>query len=1154
MTSQPPESPNDKLRRLSAELPPDTAPGTAASAARDTQPAKPQSPAEPAPADPGLTKAATPAEPATPPAADPNLTIKLDPSLDDTGPMKRAPIPPAPTQAHDPFAMPPLADRHPTGAPDMTGGWFQPETVARPPKPNTPKPLPPIDSTGMPHVPARVPQEDPHGTRVQPSALRFGDRPAAQRPTRPQPAQWTPPAQPQYGAPPVPPRGRRRTAGGCIWNLLRLTVIGGAVAIILALGGLAIGYLSIASTLPSVDDLQAQASQFETTRVYDSAGNLLYEIVDPQEGRRTRVPLDRISPLLVAATIATEDKEFYSHPGFDPIAILSAIYRDLRAGGTGTSGAGASTITQQLVRALVLTPEEAAQRTNLRKIREIILAAEITRRYTKDEILELYLNEIYYGNLAYGIEAGAETYFKTTAAELTLSQATFLAGLPQAPAVYDVYSDPESTLGRQRQVLGLMLELGCVDVSNSPFPVCVQLEDVRAALEEMAVYPFQPPVTDARFPHWVNFIRQQLEATYGTQLYRSGYSVYTTLDPALQEAAEAAVAQQIATLADRNVTNGALVAMRPTTGELLVMVGSDDYADPVDGQINMAIRPRQPGSSIKPLTYALAFEKGWTPATLLWDVPTDFPDGANPPYTPVNYDGFFHGPTRLRLALANSFNIPAVKALSFTGIYGEGAFVPFAQRLGLESFSRDDYGLALTLGGGEATLLEMVTGYAALANGGLRAFPVSILRITDSAGTVVCQQPLRPAEVRADLPACQTPPENWGQPVVSPETAYLISDILADNNARAPAFGPNSALLLSFPAAVKTGTTNDFRDNLTLGYTPDLVTGVWVGNADYTPMVNTSGVTGAAPIWQSFMETALAGRATPFVRPAGIVERTICALSGAEPSEFCPADQLRTELFAANYLPLPKERDLWQRAYLDPFTNLRQTADCASYYQNDTLFQQEKIVVGVDDPWAQKWLVENPQGQAWAAANGLNPPLAWAPSENCTAASPHPIMSFAYPPEGGTLEAGPIQILGQAGATADFSHYVLDFGLSENPEGWGSVQGPNTVAVMETGRLADWDISGLPDGPVTLRVTVFSLTGGSAEARVHFTVRRPTGTPPPTDTVTATPTETPTPTQTSTPTVTPSPTEKIEPSATPTPDFSPTPEVTLVVVPPPAAP
>lgn len=1003
----------------------------------------------------------------------------------------------------------------------------------------------------MPRLPARVPENDLHGTRVQPSAMRLHSPGQARQAARS--------ALPRRSAPEVLvsqptlyPRAHGRGGtrfGNSLWSLAKMAAIASALVVILVVGGMIFGYISIAATLPSVDDLQAAASQFETTRVYDSAGNLLYEIIDPQAGRRTRVPLSQIAPELVAATIATEDQGFYLHPGFDPIAIVRAIWQNLRAGDTVS---GASTITQQLVKLLVLSPEEAAQRTNMRKIREAILAAEITRRYSKDEILELYLNEIYYGNLAYGIEAAAETYFDKRAAELNLAEASFLAGLPQSPAIYDIYTNEVVTKARHQQVLGLMLSQGCMTVSNSPEPVCVDESDVRDAIISIETYPFSPPAYGARFPHWVNFIRQQLEATYGPQLYRAGYSVYTTLDPTLQAQAEAEVAAQVAQLAERHVTNGALVAMRPASGEILAMVGSDDYQDPVDGQINMSIQPRQPGSSIKPLTYSLALEKGWTLATLLWDVPTDFPDGANPPYRPVNYDETYHGPVRVRGALANSYNVPAVKALAFTGIYGEGGFIPFAEALGIGSLTRDDYGLALTLGGGEVTLVEMVTAYAALANGGQRAFPVSILRIADSAGAAVCQQPLGPSGPQAGVPPCQPPPEDWGRQVMTPETAFLISDVLSDNDARTPAFGPNSALRLSFPAAVKTGTTNDYRDNWTIGYTPDLVTGVWVGNADYTAMVGTSGVTGAAPIWHNFMENALTGRATAFVRPAGIIERSICSVSGTEPSQFCPPDMIRAELFAANRPPLPKERDLLQRVYLDPFTNLRQTADCARYYQNDLLFQQEKLVAGVSDPAAQKWLTEDPNGLAWAAAHGLTPPIQWAPEGSCSAESPHPLLSFAYPPEGAALEAVPIQIQGQAGATSDFSHYILDYGLSFSPEGWGPVSGPEGAPVNETGRLADWDLAGLPDGPVTLRVTVFNRAGGSAEARVHFTIQRPTPTPEPTATATATPTETATPTITPTATITPVPSPT--PTSTTEPTASSTPELISVTLPPPVTP
>jgi penicillin-binding protein 1C len=941
-----------------------------------------------------------------------------------------------------------------------------------------------------------------------------------------------------------PAQGRGGWAG-CLWRVFVNGLIAAFFGFLVVVIILTYGYWSIARTLPPVGDLKQRASQFETTRVYDARGNLLYEIVDPQAGRRTHVPLNKISPDLIAATIATEDKNFYAHPGFDPLGILRAIIQNLQSGETVS---GASTITQQLVRALVLTPEERGQRTALRKIREIILAAEIERTYSKDDILELYLNEVYYGNLAYGVEAAAETYFSKPASDLNLAEASFLAGLPQSPAVYDVYTNREAVVGlngRQWQVVSLMLELGCIPVSTRTEPVCITADDATNAILEINNRQFTPPKTDARFPHWVNYVRQTLEDQYGAQtIYRSGFNVFTTLDPDLQTLAEQAVAEQVAALADRNVTNGALVALRPTTGEIVAMVGSDDYDDPKDGQINMALRPRQPGSSIKPLTYALSFEKGWTPATLIWDVPTEFPDGANPPYKPVNYDGRFHGPTLVRYALANSYNIPAVKTLQFVGIYGEGAFIPFAERFGITTFTRQDYGLALTLGGGEVSPLQLTGAYAALANGGRRVFPVAILKITDQSGKAICQQPLTPSDLKSDPPACQTPPDHWGDPVVSAETAFLISDILSDNAARTPAFGPNSVLRLSFPAAAKTGTTNDFRDNWTLGYTPNLAVGVWVGNADFTPMAGgTSGVTGAAPIWRTFMEGALGGgSAAPFVRPSTIVEKAICGISGAEPSEFCPPDSVRPELFDPNHLPPPREQDLWQKIFLDPFTGLRQTAECARAYQNDQLYAQEKLVIAVSDPSAQKWLTEDPNGQAWAAAHNITLPIAWAPAGQCTPDSPRPIVSFAYPPEGATLTAGPIQILGQAAATQDFDHFIVEYGLGHDPLGWGAVMGPNTNPFPETGRLADWDLSPL-EGPVTLRIIVFSKTGGTAEARVRFTVQRPTPSPTPTETTTATPLDTATPTATPTASATPalSPTPPPPPTASETPIPSDTP-------------
>ena len=409
-------------------------------------------------------------------------------------------------------------------------------------------------------------------------------------------------------------------------------------------------YFNIASGLPTVDNLKERAATFETTRILDRNGNVIYEILDPNAGRRTYVPLDKISPFLIAATIATEDKEFYNHPGFDPIAVARAFIQNYTA---GEIVSGASTITQQVARMLLLDDTERYSRTYERKAREIVLAAEITRKYSKEEILEIFLNENNYGNLAYGVEAAAETYFNTTSDKLDLGQASFLAGLPQAPAIYDVFTNREETLNRQKQVLVLMYTLSqeknCIYVSTNLSDVCIN--EIANAAQEIENYDFVQRDYSMRYPHWVNYIRAQLENQFDPQtIYRSGFTVYTTLDPGLQESAETIVKQQIAQMQDKNASSGALIMMKPATGEILAMVGSADfYNEAISGQVNMALSPRQPGSSIKPLVYLAAFEKGWTPATLLWDIPSEFPPSGDPndtrePYKPVNYDGRFHGP------------------------------------------------------------------------------------------------------------------------------------------------------------------------------------------------------------------------------------------------------------------------------------------------------------------------------------------------------------------------------------------------------------------------------------------------------------------------------------------------------------------------------
>ena len=990
---------------------------------------------------------------------------------------------------------------------------------------------PKVDSAKMDDtpLPKRVEEVDHSATIVTPSAFL---PPTVRRkpPLKPAPPVSRGASQKPYPAPPI---SKPRSAGldwqksmGCFVRVF-ITIL--FFVVLLGLCGFSFvlfQYYSIAKELPNVSDLREKASQFETTRILDKDGNLLYEILDPNAGRRTYVTLDKISPYLVAATITTEDKEFYSHPGFDLMAIFRAFLQNYQSGATVS---GASTITQQLARNLLFTPEERSNRSYERKMREAVLAAEITRRYTKDEILELYMNENYYGNLSYGVEAAAETYFKTRADQLSLAQAAFLAGLPQAPSVYDVHTNREATMQRMEDVIVLMYrasqEQGCIYVSNSPQRICVDAVVAASAAEEIKEYQFPSPDVSIRYPHWVNYIRYLLEQQYDSQtIYRSGFSVYTTLDPQLQDIGTGLIEQQVIALADKHATNGALVAIRPSTGEILAMVGSADFSnEAISGQVNMSISPRQPGSSIKPLTYLAAFEKGYTPATLIWDVPSEFtpsgqPNDPMPAYVPKNYDDRFHGPVTVRSALASSYNIPAVKTLAFASIYDDPAtpnqdgLIAMAKRLGITTLTRSDYGLSLTLGGGEVTLLELTGAYASLANGGLRIPPYAISRILDYEGNLVFEMGA-----------------NTNERVLRAEHAYLITSILSDNEARSPAFGSNSILNLPFPAAVKTGTTNDYRDNWTIGYTPDLVTGVWVGNADYSPMQNVSGVSGAAPVWADFMKTVIPdlakGQVASFARPSGIVERVICAVSGTEPSEWCPRQ--RNEIFAADQLPLSKENDLYQKAVLDTWTGLRASAACDD-------FVEEKFVLNVTDPWAVKWIKKDDEGIQWAAQMGFKKSVVFAPERECKADDPRPELAFFSPTDQDLISENPIDIYGRADATENFASFQLEYGRGGDPKKW-TVLGKSKKPFNGSDRMFSWDVLDLDPGLFTLRLYMFSTEDTYAEVRISVDLQVPTPTP--------TPTETPEPT--GTPTITPlpseTPTSTLVPSETPTPTQTPTP-------------
>ena len=945
--------------------------------------------------------------------------------------------------------------------------------------------------------PVRPPQEPPNQEAGwDPAQARD---PYPQQPRHPQSRQpypfQVPPPPPAY-----PPRRRRRRPS--LVTTLLISIMAVVSIFLMGACGLTAAYAAIAADLPSPEALRSRSATFVSTKIYDRNGHLLHEIFDPNAGRRTVVPYEQISPYLINATVATEDERFWQHPGVDPIGIIRAVLQNIQEQDIVS---GASTIPQILVRNIFLSAEERTEQTLQRKVREAILAAEVSRRYTKREILQIYLNEVNFGNLAYGVEAAAETYFAKKASDLTLAEAALLAGLPQAPAYWDPYTNWEGAKRRQAVVLDLMVQAGYIS----------HAEAEAAKAEPLALQPLR---LDIEAPHFVVWIQQLLEQKYGAEvLYRSGLRVTTTLDSDLQALAEQEAQAHLATLADRNATNAALVAIQPDTGEVLAMLGSADFDDPaIAGQVNVALRPRQPGSSIKPVTYITAFEKGWTPATLIWDVTTEFTDALGRPYVPRNYDGKEHGPVLVRQALAQSLNIPAVKTLDFVGL---PAMLDMAHRLGIDSLNRPDYGLSLTLGGGDVTLLEMTGAYAVLANEGQRVPPVAILRIEDPAGRIIEEY--------------QPPP---GQQVISPQHAYLITDILSDNQARAPMFGRDSALKLSRPAAAKTGTTDDWRDSWTLGYTPELVTGVWVGNADNSPMDNVTGSRGAAPIWHNFMEKALSSQpASQFPRPEGIEEIEISADAGSLPSAACPPDRRRMEIFATGQGPLGPEYDFHQLVRIDTSTGA-----LASPYCPENAVQERYF-----------YALPGKEGLKWAQEHNIPQP----PAEFCPVHTGPADVALFEPTPGSTV-SGDVYVTGRINMP-DFAYYQVEYGEGQDPIGWGLVAGP-VYAPVDGGLLAVWNVAPLADRDYSLRVVAFDQHGNGVEARTWVWVQNPTPTwtPSPTPTLTATPTwtPTPTPTLTATPTWAPSPTPM--PTATPTRTPSPTPwpsetPVPTITVPPP---
>ncbi len=612
----------------------------------------------------------------------------------------------------------------------------------------------------------------------------------------------------------------------------------------------------------------AGISPFQTTRIYDRHGNVLYELSD--QGRRSIIPLYEMPQDLINATIATEDKNFYRHDGVDWTAVARAAFQNWQA---DEIVSGASTITQQLVRALLLEEADRYDLSLQRKTREAVLAIDLEGIYAKDEILEMYLNTVFYGHRAYGVVAAAETYFDKKLSELTLAESALLAGLPQSPNFLDPFVNPEGARERQLVVLDLMERTGHI----------TRQERIDAVGKPVRLVP--PEYPEIRAPHYVDYVRELLLERFGPEGMRRGLQVYTSLDLRYQVIAETVAQAQIKQIGPKhNASNAAVIMMHPKTGEILAMVGSVDYYDEsISGQVNMAVRLRQPGSSIKPIVYASAFDRGWSPASVIWDTPVRYPMGDGGWYIPTNITGRYYGPARLRVALSNSLNVSAVKLLREVGVE---PVLATATALGIRSWRDplEKYGLSLAVGGYEVTLLELTHSFATLANNGAYVQERPIREIRDGAGAVIYK-----------LPQDQPP-----QYAVSPAAAYQVSSVLSDRRSGRMVFGAAPTLTTSQPTAVKTGTTDGYRDNLTVGYTPYLAVGVWVGNSDGFRLRNALGSQTAAPIWHDIMEAVWAdsrlhrtlGYADVplpqgFKAPFGIYEVPICELRSGQFSATC---------------------------------------------------------------------------------------------------------------------------------------------------------------------------------------------------------------------------------------------------------------------------
>lgn len=827
-----------------------------------------------------------------------------------------------------------------------------------------------------------------------------------------------------------------------------------------------------AKDLPHPDKIKR--TEGFSTIIYDRNGKVLYDVYADQN--RIPVKLEDIPKHLKNATIAIEDQDFYKHQGFDPKGILRAgfniLFRHQLQGG--------STLTQQLVKNVLLSPE----RTIGRKIKEFILAVQIERKYNKDQILQMYLNEAPYGGTAWGVETASQIYFGKNTKDLNLIESAILAGLPQKPTAYSPFgSDPKAYIWRTAQVLRRMRE-----------DKYITREQEKKALEDLKKIEFVPQKAGIKAPHFVMYIKDLLVDQFGERMVeKGGLRVTTTLDLELQTEAQKIVAQEIEKVESQKIGNGASVVIDPNSGEILAMVGSKDYfAKDYDGNVNVTLSLRQPGSSIKPVTYATALKKGYTASTLLFDAKTVFPVQGAKDYIPLNYDNKFHGPMQIRFALGNSINVPAVKMLAQVGIKDmlETAFDMGITSLEPTQENLRRFGLSLTLGGGEVRLLDLTAAYSAFANQGYKVKPVSILKVKDTKGKTLFKH--------------KNTKKNR---VLDKGIAFIISHILMDENAREMTFGRGSYLYIpNHEIAVKTGTTDDKRDNWTIGWGPEIIVGVWVGNNDNSPMAKVaSGTSGASPIWNKIIKAALKDKPSQrFEKPDNVIALEIDAFGGGLPVEGKPK---RSEYFIKGTEPASKA-DIYKtlkisKQHPDKLANEIEIK-AGEYEKKEFIVFEEKDPVSQDG--INRWQ-EGINNYLDSTEPYKSDPIYHPPSEISTAKEDEVAINIKTPENHQKIDSNDVKIEAEAYSLSEITKITI------------KVDGDEKYSTHNSSLSTYLNLT---DGPHTIEVTAQNSKGNEGTKEIKIGVKtewdyqKPTSTPTPSSTPSPSPTESPSPSPTPT--------------------------------------